>query len=347
MVSQSGSSMPPTDDLLEGVMEVVTRSPVPTLILELPSERIIAASSAARDLLSPSGEDVVGRNPESFVADTSKVALELLIAGRLNGFEADLQLRLSDGSTVAVQVWVRAIGDAAPPRHALVVAMADGRPAGSAPCPLPKGISAVIGTTDANLAIERVSSDVAPLFGHKPAEIVGQPIFRIVQPADLAGLLWALAELISEGKGVALSVHINAASGDHLCQMLLSPLDPPPSFAFVLLPVEQSRGSPGADTEVSLWQMRRGIEAIGTSRDFARLTEAELPGLSALSSREFEIVTMLLAGDRVPAVSKALFISQSTVRNHLTSVFKKLQVHSQQELIDLLRAGKDTTPSQR
>ncbi len=62
-----------------------------------------------------------------------------------------------------------------------------------------------------------------------------------------------------------------------------------------------------------------------------------VPGLERLSRREIEVVRMLLLGDRVPVIAKQLFISQSTVRNHLSSVFRKLRVNSQQELIVLLR----------
>ena len=62
-----------------------------------------------------------------------------------------------------------------------------------------------------------------------------------------------------------------------------------------------------------------------------------LPGLERLSRREIEVVEMLLLGDRVPVIARQLFISQSTVRNHLSSVFRKLRVSSQQELIVLLR----------
>jgi DNA-binding NarL/FixJ family response regulator len=62
-----------------------------------------------------------------------------------------------------------------------------------------------------------------------------------------------------------------------------------------------------------------------------------VPGLAELSPRELDVLTRLLAGRRVPAIARVLFISQSTVRNHLSSVFRKLGVESQQELIDLLR----------
>ena len=60
------------------------------------------------------------------------------------------------------------------------------------------------------------------------------------------------------------------------------------------------------------------------------------PGLEALSSRQWEIVTRLLRGERVPRIARAMYLSPSTVRNHLSTIFRKLGVHSQAELIDRL-----------
>lgn len=37
-------------------------------------------------------------------------------------------------------------------------------------------------------------------------------------------------------------------------------------------------------------------------------------------------------------IAKALFVSQSTVRNHLSDISRKLGVHSQAEPLELLRA---------
>lgn len=59
--------------------------------------------------------------------------------------------------------------------------------------------------------------------------------------------------------------------------------------------------------------------------------------LSRLSPREQKIVLRLLAGDRVPRIAESLYLAPSTVRNHLSSVFRKFGVNSQQELIVLLR----------
>lgn len=61
-----------------------------------------------------------------------------------------------------------------------------------------------------------------------------------------------------------------------------------------------------------------------------------LEALRRLSAREREVLRLLLANRRVPQIATRLFISQHTVRTHLKSIFRKLDVHSQAELIDRL-----------
>ena len=85
-----------------------------------------------------------------------------------------------------------------------------------------------------------------------------------------------------------------------------------------------------------LRRLGRAIEAVRVSRELSEI--APDTGLSELSTRELDVVGRLVSGDRVPAIAKALYISQSTVRNHLSSSFRKLRVASQQELIALLRS---------
>ncbi len=57
----------------------------------------------------------------------------------------------------------------------------------------------------------------------------------------------------------------------------------------------------------------------------------------ALTEREREIVASLLDGGRVATVASALFVSEHTVRNHLKSIFSKLGVHSQAEVVAAAR----------
>jgi DNA-binding NarL/FixJ family response regulator len=55
--------------------------------------------------------------------------------------------------------------------------------------------------------------------------------------------------------------------------------------------------------------------------------------MERLSQREREVFNLLIDGLRVSQVSKALFVSEHTVRNHLKAIFDKLEVHSQTELL--------------
>jgi two-component system, response regulator PdtaR len=69
------------------------------------------------------------------------------------------------------------------------------------------------------------------------------------------------------------------------------------------------------------------------------------PGLSPeisarigeMSRRELEVLQLLLSSRRVSSIARELSISAYTVRNHLRAVFRKLNVHSQTELLELFR----------
>jgi DNA-binding NarL/FixJ family response regulator len=63
--------------------------------------------------------------------------------------------------------------------------------------------------------------------------------------------------------------------------------------------------------------------------------------LGQLSARERQIVELLIASRRVPGIASTLGISPHTVRNHLKAVFRKLGVHSQEALLELLRGAAD------
>ena len=55
-----------------------------------------------------------------------------------------------------------------------------------------------------------------------------------------------------------------------------------------------------------------------------------------LTARENDTLLLLAKGRDVPSIAKQLFISENTVRSHSKSIYKKLDIHSKQELLDLL-----------
>lgn len=63
------------------------------------------------------------------------------------------------------------------------------------------------------------------------------------------------------------------------------------------------------------------------------------PDLELLSRRERDVVMHLLQGHRVVSIAELLEVSEHTVRNHLKSIFRKLGVHSQAELVDRLHSA--------
>ncbi|NTU88350.1 MAG: hypothetical protein HGA54_00345 [Actinobacteria bacterium] len=57
-----------------------------------------------------------------------------------------------------------------------------------------------------------------------------------------------------------------------------------------------------------------------------------------LSKREREILSYLARGRNAQYVSEQLYISHDTARTHIKNIYKKMYVHSQQELLDLIDA---------
>ncbi|HEX6124134.1 MAG TPA: response regulator transcription factor [Pyrinomonadaceae bacterium] len=52
-----------------------------------------------------------------------------------------------------------------------------------------------------------------------------------------------------------------------------------------------------------------------------------------LTSREREVLTLICKGMKNKAIADSLFITETTVRHHLTSIFEKLKVNSRLELV--------------
>src|SRR5262249_20384429 len=91
--------------------------------------------------------------------------------------------------------------------------------------------------------------------------------------------------------------------------------------------------------EQALHKITNALEEAGIlTRPYAPLLQPDAPEeLRNLSSREREVLHSLLAGQRVPTIARALYLSPHTVRNHLKSIFRKLGVRSQTELLERLR----------
>jgi DNA-binding CsgD family transcriptional regulator len=91
--------------------------------------------------------------------------------------------------------------------------------------------------------------------------------------------------------------------------------------------------------------LRTGVDDDPTELRIAVDRWAGDRGVAPLSSRELDIVTLMVRGHRIGSIATMLFLSGHTVRNHLKSVFRKLDLHSQAELVDDFRRSSDTIGS--
>lgn len=89
----------------------------------------------------------------------------------------------------------------------------------------------------------------------------------------------------------------------------------------------------GAALAVSAWKkVKASPRALGEDLEKAI-------GAYGLTDREEEILRLVLRGAHNKDIERALFISASTVRNHISNIFRKLGVRSRLELIN--RIGRD------
>ena len=79
------------------------------------------------------------------------------------------------------------------------------------------------------------------------------------------------------------------------------------------------------------------LESLGMGTGLMHGDFAEHANLDQLTGREREVLLAMLQGYRVPSVAQHLGISPNTVRNHLRSIFHKLGVNSQTQLIAKVR----------
>jgi DNA-binding CsgD family transcriptional regulator len=206
----------------------------------------------------------------------------------------------------------------------------------------------VIGTVDDEWRIDRLSADITTLLGIAPDSLHGSSMLTLIHPGDLSDFLTGLGHAHASGGGVAVRLRLRDAAGQwRWSRAKLSPLDGRSAFAFVLgeFALKDGGAHSAHDLEQTLARIAHQVHSVTAARRTdAMPSVAELPALSKLTSREWEIVMLIRAEARIPEVARAMHLSASTVRNHLSAVYRKLGVHSLAELVVLLHGGVISQP---
>jgi DNA-binding NarL/FixJ family response regulator len=191
--------------------------------------------------------------------------------------------------------------------------------------------------------IVAANTAAAELYGERPEVIIGRhgsSLFRGADEVHATIALSALAAGAVDSYCVQSRSAIAAGVNAWLCVRRFHVEETHVAVAMTV-PVDQQRPLDAVENEFAT---ARGIRWASTSAHHADRTFAILDGLTA---RQREIVAALLRGERTSDIAASLFVSKSTVRNHLAAIFKEFGVHSQPELLRLLRSERDDSRGPR
>jgi DNA-binding CsgD family transcriptional regulator len=308
------------------------------MVVDLVRQAIVDANAGARRVLGvPEGVPVAPDHPISLREQHRHLA-DLLATGDLDAFEGRLRPR-GVGGARRLRVWVRALRDGER-RFAVAVAVEDTEARLSDVVPLPNArVRLAAGATGDDWRCEWVTSDVVGLLAYEPDQLVGTPLLGLAHPSVAANLVEALTHASADEGGAVLVVRLRG--GDDTWRELRMIVAPRPGghagVSFLLLPLGEQ-----GDIGRQLADLADELHVAGLARDGGWPN-----GLPQLSSRQWEILTRLRRGERVPGIAQAMYLSQSTIRNHLSEMFRKFGVHSQAELLLEVRRrlGESSGPS--
>jgi DNA-binding CsgD family transcriptional regulator/PAS domain-containing protein len=330
---------------------------MPVLLVALPTRRVVARSKAAEALVGPIewAYDLTRDREES------RKRLDLLENGVINGYHFTSTLTTSSGEPRQLEVDVQRVNNAdgrdlalvslvAPGDATYEAERADARPATGSPAEFTTPL--LVGTVDQDWRIVRLSSDIKDVLGYDPKALIGTPFTHWVHPADVGHLLIGIGRTLEDEATVTVRVRVQHAdrSWRQMVAAIIALTGPEPEreFAFIVRPVDEididvpegreSSSDRIAALEHRLRRIAIELEAAGVVQRVQHLPDlTRLPQLDELSTRQLEVLTRLLDGQRVSTIAAEMFVSTSTIRNHLAAIYRKFGVHSQAELLAYVR----------
>jgi len=348
--SQALGITPSSPDTIQAL---VGSSDVPLAAVDLPSGRFLAVNPSLASAVGSTTGALTGSSSLDWLSagdrPAAKLGFQALADGDLTGYQAVRRLANPEDPDQVYSVWISTVDvDGTRVGLASVIPTAHDNQFGAMPpaSKVPEPGNVVLGTVDSFWRIDRISQDVTPLLGITPEQCVGQPVLGVVHPFDVPALLAAVEHARRGERAVRLMLRVSAGSHEWtevtVVLATVAPGDPPP-LAFALIRYDAASDGPkdsARETQLESHMLRIADElhAAGLIPRLQQLPAlSDEPRLGKLTSREWAVLTRLLDGQRVSAIAADLYVSQSTVRNHLSSIYAKLGVHRQVDLIRLMR----------
>jgi DNA-binding CsgD family transcriptional regulator len=186
----------------------------------------------------------------------------------------------------------------------------------------------------------RAGSDLTRMFALLIAAYVGSR--NLVNALDVA-LFVSAANSLGSVAGAQLGIWANGllASDPGRLALLLAVV----VFAFVAYNVLAPHSF---DFDAAAHAVEPVVPAVPSQGpDAITVACAALARERGLTPREAEALELLAHGRNTAAIQERMVVSRSTAKTHVRNVYAKLDVHAQQDLIDLVEAGVRTTDDAR
>lgn len=342
----SGSLTAATSDELAPVL---ARCEFPLAIWTVEDGVIRLANDAFAEMLNRPLTELIGVHLFDRVKPRESVqaVVKEFAAGRLDKISAPRQLVRDGEPDLPVRVWSRAFSlDGLSGGISLLMPISEIGRLGQDPVrPWRTLVWIAVGVIDSTWTIQAVSCDVDQVLGLSPEECVGQSFLSFVHPDDVSVLLRPEGGpptvpvlrpdlRFRRGDGgwtfacAMFAPATTPGAGERVCFALLGSL-----AEERIVSVERLE-----QLELRLRRIAAEVRAAGVLDNVSQLRNLQDHAqLRELTTRQWEILNLLVQGQRVPAIARMLYLSPSTVRNHLATIFRKFGVHSQSELLDLIR----------
>jgi PAS domain S-box-containing protein len=317
------------------------------VVWALPDGVVRLANQHAAELFGAPMVQLVGAKNTDLLGPSRSVrgAFAALESGAVEVVFARRRLRMLDGGA-ALAAWSRAVeldGERALVSLYMPAGAVD-RLGRDPSAPWRDLTPVAIGTADLEWRIDAISADIREIVGAEPAECRGTSLLDLVHPDDVSHL-WR--QLDADGAVPRGHCYVRMRNRDgawvDVCVLVENRSDASPrnvAFAAIAIPHATNGDATERVRELELRLRHIGAEVRAAGvLDELQLVPAtsDHPGLSDLTTRQWEVLSRLLRGDRPPQIAEALFLSASTVRNHLATIYAKFGVHSQSELLARLR----------
>ncbi len=311
------------------VAETLRQSAYPLVAFDADSLIILGANEACYELLGRDSRSLDGAATTDLMLPVDRRAAQetwaLLVSGAMESYRAIRRVRRPDGSELTMNLWVRLVTiDGS--RFGLAIAAPE---PGAVLWPIDASIRIALAVTDHDWAIEHVSNDIVKVLGRSPDTYKGSPLLGLLQPAHAQDFLSAIGRLAAGEDGATLRTQLRAG-GDRWkevwCLVVAMCQHQPPRLGLAITAIPEWGLELASELHLPFTVLRNnvlgGIDRLGS----------QIPS-GSLSTRQWEILARLVRGERAQDIASSLYLSPSTVRNHLTAIYKKLGVHSQAELL--------------